>query len=468
MYYALCVYKHSRYAEQRIEALRQANQLRPRSRFANWRPVTITEFHAFLAIIMNMGLIEIPTLEGYWTTAWESEIPFFRRVMPRDRFLQIFWMLHVGDGPRRVDKVRPLMDALVGNFQTFYSPTQNLAVDETMVGFRGRFGAKQYMPNKPTKYGIKAFTLASSEHGYLLNILLYTGADTLSEANPDHAHLPQPARVVMHLVEPYQNRGHHIYTDRYYSSLPLAEVLLVRGSSFTGTMMKNRVGLPDTIRSPSFRLANDEVRAYRSGHLLTVAWRAATKKKPLIILSSSSEQQMVTVRSRRSAQLKPVVVDRYNHCMNGVDRADQYTVYYSFIRKTVKLWRKVCFWLLEVALVNSYILYKSNTNRPMSHREFRLSVIRHLASPQIQAVPSIRSGPHVQSRQARSGDPVRLNRQPHFLDRCSRQKDCIVCSHQSQGTRHRTTYFCKSCPTHPPLCPTSCFERYHTMELYRV
>ena len=146
MYYALCVYKHSRYAEQRIEALRQANQLRPRSRFANWRPVTIKEFHAFLAIIMNMGLIEIPTLEGYWTTTWESEIPFFRRVMPRDRFLQIFWMLHVGDGPRRVDKVRPLMDALVGNFQTFYSPTQNLAVDETMVGLEVDLGLNSTCP----------------------------------------------------------------------------------------------------------------------------------------------------------------------------------------------------------------------------------------------------------------------------------------------------------------------------------
>ena len=29
------------------------------------------------SIILNMGLIEVPTLEGYWTIAWESEIPFF-------------------------------------------------------------------------------------------------------------------------------------------------------------------------------------------------------------------------------------------------------------------------------------------------------------------------------------------------------------------------------------------------------
>ena len=296
--YDTALHYFSRYAEERIQALRQANQLRPRSRFANWKPVMTTEFHAFLTIIINMGLIDIPTLEGYWTTAWESEIPFFKQVMPRDRFLQIFWMLHVGTGPRRVDKVKALVDALVHNFHACYSPSQNLAADETMVGFRGGFGAKQYMPNKPTKYGIKAFTLASSEHGYLLNVLLYTGADTLVSANPAFSHLPQPARMVMHLVRPYLNRGHHVYTDRYYSSIPLAQVLLENGCSFTGTMMKNRVGLPDAVRSSAFRLANDEVRAFRSGHLLTVAWRAATKKKPLIMLSSSSEQQMTTVTSR--------------------------------------------------------------------------------------------------------------------------------------------------------------------------
>ena len=65
-----------------------------------------------------------------------------------------------------------------------------MAVDKTMVGFSGRFVAKQYMPNKPTKYGIKAFTLASSEHSYMLNIQLYTGADTLANADPTYLSLP--------------------------------------------------------------------------------------------------------------------------------------------------------------------------------------------------------------------------------------------------------------------------------------
>ena len=47
-----------------------------------------------------------------------------------------------------------------------------------MVGLLGRFGAKQYIPNKQTKYGVKAFTLADSTNGYILVILLYTGGDT--------------------------------------------------------------------------------------------------------------------------------------------------------------------------------------------------------------------------------------------------------------------------------------------------
>lgn len=43
------------------------------------------------------------------------------------------------------------------------------------------WGQKKYMPKKPTKWGIKAFSLACST-GYLLNTLVYTGADTLSDA----------------------------------------------------------------------------------------------------------------------------------------------------------------------------------------------------------------------------------------------------------------------------------------------
>ena len=54
-------------------------------------------------------------------------------------------------------------------------------------------------------------------------------------------------------------------------------------------------------------------------------------------------------------KLKPVVVHDYNQ---GVDKLDQIASYYSFLHKSVKWWRKVFFWLLEVAVINAFIIHK--------------------------------------------------------------------------------------------------------------
>lgn len=143
------------------------------------------------------------------------------------------------------------LDALIVNFKQNIHPSRNLSVDETMVGFRGRYGAKQYMPNKPNKYGIKAFTLADSSNGYILDIIVYTGADTLPDC-PNIQHLPQPAKIVQLLVNDYLDEGRVVFTDHYYTSIPLAQALESRSTAFTGTCMKNRQQIPPQFRQASF------------------------------------------------------------------------------------------------------------------------------------------------------------------------------------------------------------------------
>ena len=266
---------HYRYAGERIEKIRTAGKLTKRCRFSNWKDVSATEMRAFLALILNMGIIQLPEIEDYWKTSWTSEIPFYGRVMSRDRFEQIFWMLHVSHSTTpatKIDKIKITLDHLVDKFQYSYLPAQNVAVDETMVGFRGRFGARQYMPQKPTKWGIKAFTTADSTNGYMLNILVYTGAETLRNSATQES-LPQPARIVMHLVEPYLHKGHHVFAEWYYTSIPLVQALHSSGTSFTGTCNKNQVGLPQPIRQQR-RLTDNEVLSFRSDQLLCLAWRA--------------------------------------------------------------------------------------------------------------------------------------------------------------------------------------------------
>lgn len=72
-------------------------------------------------------------------------------------------------------KIRPLLDSLVHSFKTHYTPTKWLSIDESIIGFKGRVSWIQYMPMKPTKWGIKAWTLADSSNGYIWNLRVYTG-----------------------------------------------------------------------------------------------------------------------------------------------------------------------------------------------------------------------------------------------------------------------------------------------------
>ena len=80
------------------------------------------------------------------------------------------------------------------------------------------------------------------------------------------------------------------------TSMPLTEALLHHGTMFTGTVIKNRKDLPAVVRDRRFSLQAGETRCFRDGRLLTLAWRAESKKKPLIMLSSSSSRVLRSLR----------------------------------------------------------------------------------------------------------------------------------------------------------------------------
>ena len=78
---------------------------------------------------------------------------------------------------------------------------------------------------------------------------------------------------------------------------------------------------------------------------------------------------------------------QYNTYMGGVDTNDQLLKYSAYSRRCSKWWEKVAFRLLNVAMVNAYVLYKEwcqKTNvmhkKRLSHTDFRISVIKQLLS----------------------------------------------------------------------------------------
>ena len=172
-------------------------------------------------------------------------------------------------------------------------------------------------------------------------------------------------------------------------------------------------------------------------------------------------------RGTKQLKEKPTIVAEYNQYMLGVDKMDQLVSYYSFLHKSVKWWRKVFFGSLEVATVNSYILYKEQETargvHPMGHLAFRCHLIEILSEPmRCTATCRVRPGPRLSSQSLERLQPIR-----HFLGKTPKRKDCVVCSKREEGGMRRLTpYQCKTCSDNPALCPADCFEAYHTKKHY--
>ena len=64
-------------------------------------------------------------------------------------------------------------------------------------------------------------------------------------------------------------------------------------------------------------------------------------------------------RGREEVQ-KPTMIHEYNNKMGGVDKADQLLSYYSFDHRTIKWWKRAAFHLIEVTVINAFILYSNS------------------------------------------------------------------------------------------------------------
>ena len=138
----------------------------------------------------------------------------------------------------------------------------------------------------------------------------------------------------------------------------------------------------------------------------------------MLSTTCSAAMTVLTQHNRRPVS-KPAVVDCYSHFMNGVDIVDQHSVYYSFIRKTVKWWKKIVFWLKETSMVNSYILYKLTVSvaSPKSLVAYRWSVMESLASRHISMSLSRPCVGRPRKQKHPDGDtPERLNGRLHIIE----------------------------------------------------
>jgi hypothetical protein len=87
------------------------------------------------------------TLHDYLSRLSQLHTPFYGQTMIRDRFLHMLRFLHFADNLQRPDqgkeyvrlwKLRAVFETLNDNYAKYYKPSENLAVEEVIVKYRGR------------------------------------------------------------------------------------------------------------------------------------------------------------------------------------------------------------------------------------------------------------------------------------------------------------------------------------------
>ncbi|XP_072389368.1 uncharacterized protein [Diabrotica undecimpunctata] len=110
----------------------------------------------------------------------------------------------------------------VTNCLSAWIPGYYVTIDEMLEAFRDRCKFRQYIANRPAKYGIKIYALVDARTFSTKILEIYPGKQ------PEGTYqLPNDASsVVKRLIRPISGTGLNVTTDNYFSSLPLDNSLL--------------------------------------------------------------------------------------------------------------------------------------------------------------------------------------------------------------------------------------------------
>ncbi|XP_030751377.1 piggyBac transposable element-derived protein 4-like [Sitophilus oryzae] len=368
------------------------------------------EIKAFLGINLLMGIKRYPSYRDYWSTAPDLHDPYISLIMTLHRFGWLLSHVHLNDNsviPARdtinfdkLYKVRPFLDSLKANFRNCLQPHENVAVDESMIKFKGRISIKQYMPKKPIKRGYKVWMLADSS-GYFLNFEIYTG----KAGNEVEQNLG--ARVVKNMTSEIANKNHKVFFDNFFTGVPLMEELRQQHLYACGTVNSTRKNLPQFKTDKELKRGDFDWYSSNTG-LAAIKWRDRRSVHLLSYYHNPSSSTAVKRKEKDGTQVQvpcPIMLRDYNKNMNFVDKFDQLRATYGIDRKSHKWWHRIFFFFIDSALVNAFIINNflgkspqltiKNFRRQVSEGLVSNNLVNHLSLPTDLSLPLKKHKPSV-------------------------------------------------------------------------
>jgi hypothetical protein len=110
------------------------------------------------------------------------------------------------------------------------------------------------------------------------------------------------------------------------------------------------------------------------GHL-SVRWK--DKREVYVLTNMHTPPLNCNFRDEADSVVKHHVVEDYNAHMGFVDKSDGMVNSYGIVRRTWKWTKKLFFHLLDMTILNAYLLHKS-CDGIMTHKKFREILARDL------------------------------------------------------------------------------------------
>ena len=393
----------------------------------------------FIGVTIYMGIVKLPSYRYHWRIDSLFGTSIIPKIMSRDQFDLIKKFFHLNDNnlanPNdKLYKIRTYLSRSIYLWKKFFLPNKALCIDEKMIPWKGRTKWKQYAPLKPTKFGFKVFVLCDSVSNYIYNVDVYTGKKELPTKNLG-------SRTVKDLISGLENRGHILYMDNFYSSVDLFRDLEAKMIGCSGTIRKNRKGLPSELKTT--KLIRGDTLHLQSGNLIAMKWK---DKKDVFMLTNCDYGSSIDYENNQGQiKKRPYPIVQYNRQKGGVDLVNQYTAYYANEHRTYKYWFRIFTAIMDISLYNAFVINcqtDSNTKKN-GFLEFRIKLCKEIFSvKQNFIIPN-----------------TNLNRiaLDHKSDRGT-QRRCKICSTKEKPKS--TKKICQECNVN--LCSESCWVLWHT------
>ncbi|CAK1579834.1 unnamed protein product [Parnassius mnemosyne] len=181
--------------------------------------------------------------------------------------------------------------------------------------------------------------------------------------------MPQGEFYVKELSRHLHGTNRNITCDNWFTSVPLAKSLLQEPYKLTlvGTLRSNKREIPEELKNTRSRSVGTSMFCY-DGCLTLVSYKPKPSKM-VYLLSSCDEDGVINPITG-----KPEIIMYYNQTKGGVDTFDQMCSSMSCSRKTNRWPMSMFYGILNIAFVNSYVIYCHNilakNEKPLNRRGY--------------------------------------------------------------------------------------------------